>query len=700
MFTTPGDKEVWLGVKDDNGQISNCSSPIIVVPAIKFSIPVYSPYFQTASKGTELTYVIKVTNKGNEEDTINLSISKQTVSENSEEWWDVQFSSSSVILASEESEDIFLKIVIPKNQPEVMNKITVRGNSLDKGSTDEITIIAEDGEPDAILFMVKLFFKTPESGHYREFEIPDFAEIYNISEKEAHIAFNPKSQGDLDNTYIKITELFDGNVIKSEIIPVKFEQHSEEVITTSFDMREDSYSFSNNISWPDKDRGACILGKCLCPGCICCDCECKDGRCICEEGKCYGMAASSISYFTGEELLPSGFATTYSLDVNIALPIINDYQDSEDYNLLRSLWYIGIEDNIMSKKEYDILEENIRGGQPMIFIMREDDKIGHAVVAYRIVKDGNKSYILIYDNIYNLPDNPWMAFRYITYNNTTGELYYDDYTKFKLTYAGSWWRRIKLYSPAELYVYDSEERATGIIDSEVRNEIPSSLYDEENETITILFPSDTYRYEVAGTDAGTYRLEITSVENGEAISFMATDIPTTPNEVHEYIVDWDVLSQSGDGVTLQIDTDGDGEFEQTVTSDSELTSDEFILQIETAVDFVPDTLNLKSKGKFITAYIELPEGYDVTQINVSSIMLNNLVSVLLEPTEIGDYDNDGIPDLMVKFDRSEVQAILTPEEEVTLTLVGKLAHDGGDGGDIGFKGFDTIRVVNPSKDKE
>jgi hypothetical protein len=81
-------------------------------------------------------------------------------------------------------------------------------------------------------------------------------------------------------------------------------------------------------------------------------------------------------------------------------------------------------------------------------------------------------------------------------------------------------------------------------------------------------------------------------------------------------------------------------------------------------------------------------------------MLNNLVSVLLEPTEIGDYDNDGIPDLMVKFDRSEVQAILTPEEEVTLTLVGKLAHDGGDGGDIGFKGFDTIRVVNPSKDKE
>jgi PKD repeat protein len=117
--------------------------------------------------------------------------------------------------------------------------------------------------------------------------------------------------------------------------------------------------------------------------------------------------------------------------------------------------------------------------------------------------------------------------------------------------------------------------------------------------------------------------------------------------------------------------------------------------IPAVIDFVPDTLNLASKGKFITAYIELPEGYDVTKINVFSIMLNNLISVLSEPTEIGDYDNDGIPDLMVKFDRSKIQAILTPEEEVTLTLVGELVHD-----DIDFKGFDTIRVINPGEGKK
>lgn len=41
------------------------------------------------------------------------------------------------------------------------------------------------------------------------------------------------------------------------------------------------------------------------------------------------------------------------------------------------------------------------------------------------------------------------------------------------------------------------------------------------------------------------------------------------------------------------------------------------------------------------------------------------------PTEIGDHDGDGIPDLMVKFDRSAVQALLEPGEEVNLTITGR-----------------------------
>jgi len=87
--------------------------------------------------------------------------------------------------------------------------------------------------------------------------------------------------------------------------------------------------------------------------------------------------------------------------------------------------------------------------------------------------------------------------------------------------------------------------------------------------------------------------------------------------------------------------------------------------VKATIDIDPDTLNLKSKGRWITAYIELNEGYDVNDINTSSILLENTVPAEDRPTKIGDYDNDAIPDLMVKFDRSDVEDMLTPSESVT-----------------------------------
>ena len=43
--------------------------------------------------------------------------------------------------------------------------------------------------------------------------------------------------------------------------------------------------------------------------------------------------------------------------------------------------------------------------------------------------------------------------------------------------------------------------------------------------------------------------------------------------------------------------------------------------IEAEVNIDPDTLNVKSKGKWITAYIELPEGYDVNDIDINTVKL-------------------------------------------------------------------------------
>lgn len=113
------------------------------------------------------------------------------------------------------------------------------------------------------------------------------------------------------------------------------------------------------------------------------------------------------------------------------------------------------------------------------------------------------------------------------------------------------------------------------------------------------------------------------------------------------------------------------------------------LTTEATIDFDPDTLNLESEGEDVTVYIELPfdSDYTVSDIKVSTIILNGIVLVLDSPFEIGDYDIDTIPDLMIKFNRSEVQSILEIGEEIEILITGEFL-DGRT-----FEGFDLIRTI-------
>jgi hypothetical protein len=116
---------------------------------------------------------------------------------------------------------------------------------------------------------------------------------------------------------------------------------------------------------------------------------------------------------------------------------------------------------------------------------------------------------------------------------------------------------------------------------------------------------------------------------------------------------------------------------------------EWVLALVAAcVDIDPDVLNPRSAGRWVTSYIELPEGYDPADIDASTVLLNETVPAEPEPTSVGDYDEDGLPDRTVKFSRSQVIDILPNGDQVEVRVGGEVAGEP-------FAGADTIRVLMP-----
>ncbi|MBU4221209.1 MAG: PxKF domain-containing protein [Euryarchaeota archaeon] len=144
-----------------------------------------------------------------------------------------------------------------------------------------------------------------------------------------------------------------------------------------------------------------------------------------------------------------------------------------------------------------------------------------------------------------------------------------------------------LKSPGELRIYDSQNRVTGLINGEVKEEIPDSKYIIEDEAIIIFNSGDNYRFEVKGTDTDTYGLDLISIKNLDTkYTFNAIDIPTTLGQNHQYTIDWVALSNGEKGVTLQIDSEGDGIFDKTIQAGSTLT------------DIIPPTTTTSLSGTF------------------------------------------------------------------------------------------------------
>jgi hypothetical protein len=99
------------------------------------------------------------------------------------------------------------------------------------------------------------------------------------------------------------------------------------------------------------------------------------------------------------------------------------------------------------------------------------------------------------------------------------------------------------------------------------------------------------------------------------------------------------------------------------------------------VDFIldPKTLNLDSKGRWVTGYLTFPPGFSPSDVDTDTILLQNL----LKP-ERTFIDGDT---LVLKFNRKDLQDILEPGEEVLIEITGNF-HSG-----LAFYGSTTIRAI-------
>lgn len=120
--------------------------------------------------------------------------------------------------------------------------------------------------------------------------------------------------------------------------------------------------------------------------------------------------------------------------------------------------------------------------------------------------------------------------------------------------------------------------------------------------------------------------------------------------------------------------------------------------IVTEIDIHPESLNPKSKGKWITCIVEAPEGYTAVDIVPESILITEIGGVDTEiaasRSQITDDDEDGEDELMLKYPRTEINAVITENSlkgEVEIWIDGALDDEAL------FTGSDTVRVKGSKK---
>mgnify|MGYP001050958289 CR=1 FL=1 len=99
----------------------------------------------------------------------------------------------------------------------------------------------------------------------------------------------------------------------------------------------------------------------------------------------------------------------------------------------------------------------------------------------------------------------------------------------------------------------------------------------------------------------------------------------------------------------------------------------------------------------VRCYIQLPEGYDASEIDASTLLLANRTIVLTKPlsSEIGDHDGDGILDLMVELERGDLEEILNGQSNNVMAEISGIL-----GSSDTFGGIVTTMVITGDQDAD
>jgi len=142
-----------------------------------------------------------------------------------------------------------------------------------------------------------------------------------------------------------------------------------------------------------------------------------------------------------------------------------------------------------------------------------------------------------------------------------------------------------------------------------------------------------------------------------------------------------------DYVALPNETDLDGN-PRVVNGRIDMGVYERSASVSVEVGISPDTINLKSKGKYVTVLLTFSEGVNVADVDTGSILLQELI----QPLDWVWFDEE-TREVMVRFDREEVQTILNPGN-IEIEVTGSFT-DG-----TPFEGTGVVKVINKGGGKK